>query len=216
MSSIEVPFATGNTSEIIESETGSSESGSDERLSSEHEASLSRRHPRCHRSLHHGESCDTHMHYDAVENVSVSSPYRHEELQQVLDAANKVATVDARHEANQQVMEKLANLGVSVFLVSHECNNVWKEVKYCIHEASSMAIYNVSTDRCLLYEDEKGRLFNLLVAGDFSGLAHSYDSMLDRASGVEAICALVVLLRSFACVGTFCTIDEECSAIMCL
>jgi hypothetical protein len=142
------------------------------------------------------------MHYDAAENAPVSSPYRHEELQQILDAANKVETVNARHEANQKVMEKLANLGVSVFLISHECNDVWKEVKHCISEASSMAIYNVSTDRCLLYEDEKGRLFNLLVAGDFSGLTKNYDSMLDKASGLEAICALVVLMRSFACVGT--------------
>jgi hypothetical protein len=149
------------------------------------------------------------MHYDAAENVPVSSPYRHEELQQVLDAANKAETLDARREANQKVMEKLANLGVSVFLISHECDNVWEEVNHCIYEASTTAIYYVSTDRCLLYEDEKGRLFNLLVSGDFSGLTNSYDSMLDKASGLEAICALVVLVRCFACVGTYCTMLEE-------
>lgn len=203
MSSIEVPFTASGT--FAASETGS-DSESEERTTRTTRASTSSR------SLHHGESYDTHMHYDATQNAS-TSPYRHEELQQVLDAANKAETVDARRKANQTVMEELADLGVSVFLISHECDNVWKEVKHCISEASSMAIYNCSTDRCLLYEDEKGRLFNLKVAGDFSGLTNSYDSMLDKASGLEAICAFVVLVRAFACVGTCaCQGNNPCDA----
>lgn len=93
MSSIEVPFATGTTSEMIASETGSSASSSDERMISE--ASLSCW-PLCtHHSLYRGKSFDTHMHYNAIENISVSSPCCHEELRRVLDAANKVESVDA-------------------------------------------------------------------------------------------------------------------------
>lgn len=73
-----------------------------------------------------------------------------------------------------------------------------------------MQLYNCSPDRCLLYEDGRGRLFNLLVGGDFQGLQGSYDAMLDRASGLEAICALVVLIRAFACVGKCLGVFEAC------
>lgn len=152
------------------------------------------------RKLHRGESTSTHMHYVAQEPGLAL--YRHEELQAVLDEANVTEVITARRLANQKVMEKLANLGVSVFLISYECEDVWKEVKHCIFEASNMQLYNCSPDRCLLYEDERGRLFNLLAAGDFNGLRASYDAMLDKASGLEAICALMVLVRAFACVGT--------------
>lgn len=154
------------------------------------------------RQLHRVESVDTHMHFVGTPDPGLAF-YRHEELQAVLDSANGSETVQARRLANQAVMEKLANLGVSVFLISHECQDVWQEVKHCILEASNMQLYNCSPDRCLLYEDERGRLFNLLAAGDFDGLAASYNSMLDKASGLEAICALVVLVRAFACVGMY-------------
>lgn len=144
------------------------------------------------------EGSDTHLNYIAQDPGLAL--YRHEELQLVLDAANRTELVQDRRIANQRVMEKLANLGVSVFLISYECDDVWKEVKHCIFEASNMQLYNCSPDRCLLYEDSRGRLFNLLVGGDFQGLQGSYEAMLDRASGLEAICALVVLIRAFACV----------------
>jgi hypothetical protein len=200
--SISIPFTASSASGMLAFETASDDSESE---SLERTARTSRPPSNHGRSLRHEESYDTHTLYTATQNAS-SSPYRYEELQKVLDAANKaVNTVDARRKANQTVMETLAKLGVSVFLITYECDNVWKEVKHCIFEASSMAICNCSMDRCLLYEDEKGRLFNLKMAGDFSGLINSYDSMLDKASGLEAICAFVVLVRAFACVGKACT-----------
>ena len=203
LSSIEVPYTnetyttTDNHSMIaseLETASESSRSSNNVRASS--------RQPR--HSLHHaGESADTHTHFDAgAASEPGISLYRYEELQAVLNAANASETVEARREANQVVMEKLANLGVSVFLISYECDDVWREIKHCIFEASNMALWNCSPDRCLLYEDEKGRIFNILVAGDFSGLKGTYDAMLDTASGAEALCAIVVLLRAFACSGT--------------
>jgi hypothetical protein len=158
------------------------------------------------------EGSDTHLNYIAQDPGLAL--YRHEELQLVLDAANRTELVQDRRIANQRVMEKLANLGVSVFLISYECDDVWKEVKHCIFEASNMQLYNCSPDRCLLYEDSRGRLFNLLVGGDFQGLQGSYEAMLDRASGLEAICALVVLIRAFACVGK-CTSMRVCIIYIC-
>lgn len=159
--------------------------------------------PQQHRSLHHAESYKTHMHYVPTSPPSDNQPgkYRYEELQDALDNAATAMTIDARVDANQKIMEKLASLGVNVFLISYQCEDIWMEVKHCIAEASAMAIFNCSTDRCLFYQDEKGRVFNLVVAGDFSGLAKSYDSMLDKASGVQAMSALVVLVRTFACAG---------------
>jgi len=142
----------------------------------------------------------THLHFVAVEpGVAL---YRHQELQAVIDRANETESVELRRLANQKVMEQLANLGVSVYLISYECEDVWKEIRHCIFEASNMHLWNCSRDRCLLFEDEKGRLFNLLAAGDFNGLAGSYDAMIDQASGLEAMCAFVILIRAFACVGT--------------
>ena len=215
MSSVEVT-ASYISSGILESETTFSDDSvsesQDRRTSSTRTPMTASSHlfssdKNGHHSLHHQESYETHMHYDATPSlqnnngVSSSSPYRHEELEQFLHAANQAETVEERRRANQKTMEALANMGVSVFLISYECDNMWKEVKHCIMEVSSMAIYNCSTDKCLLDEDDKGRLYNLQVAGDFTSLTNSYDSMLDKASGVEAICAFVVLVRAFACVG---------------
>lgn len=54
--------------------------------------------------------------------------------------------------------------------------------------------------RCLLYQDSQGNLFNLVLAKHASGPSEKWLDFLHSYSGVQAMMALVILCRSFPCV----------------
>ena len=64
-----------------------------------------------------------------------------------------------------------------------------------IHEKTGPLGYQ----RCLLYQDPDGRLFNLTLAKHAVGPAPRWEEYLDSFSGKEAMIALTVLCRSFPC-----------------
>jgi hypothetical protein len=64
-----------------------------------------------------------------------------------------------------------------------------------IHEKTGPLGYQ----RCLLYPDPEGRLFNLTLAKHAVGPASKWEEYLDSFSGKEAMIALTVLCRSFPC-----------------
>ena len=53
--------------------------------------------------------------------------------------------------------------------------------------------------RCLLYQDEQGRLFNLMLSKHSISLAATWLEYLESFSGCHAIMAVTVLSRSFPC-----------------
>lgn len=54
--------------------------------------------------------------------------------------------------------------------------------------------------RCLFYQDEQGRLFNLMFSSHTVGPASTWLEYLDTFSGGQAMMALTVLCRSFPCI----------------
>jgi hypothetical protein len=56
--------------------------------------------------------------------------------------------------------------------------------------------------RCLLYLDEQGRLFNLILSSHTIGPAGTWTEYLTSFSNMEAIIALVVLCRSMPCLAS--------------
>jgi hypothetical protein len=53
--------------------------------------------------------------------------------------------------------------------------------------------------RCLLYRDPDGRLFNLTLASHTTALAARWEGLLQSFSVLQAISLLVILLRSYPC-----------------
>lgn len=54
--------------------------------------------------------------------------------------------------------------------------------------------------RCLFYQDDQGRLFNLVLSKHTIGPASTWLQYLDSFSGSQAMMALTVLCRSFPCI----------------
>jgi hypothetical protein len=108
--------------------------------------------------------------------------------------------------ATQDVLTKLKQSGVRVFVVSflntgYDKAKLWNAIRGIIREASSMerkcGCYG--PERCLLYQDDKGRLFNLMIQGEYSGLASQWRSGIATFSGLESMAALVMFVRAFGC-----------------
>jgi hypothetical protein len=57
-----------------------------------------------------------------------------------------------------------------------------------------------SFQRCLLYQDGQGRLFNLMLSNHSVGPAARYMEYLTTFSNLEAIIALTILCRSVPCI----------------
>eukprot|EP00522_Entomoneis_paludosa_P007692 CAMPEP_0172439572 /NCGR_PEP_ID=MMETSP1065-20121228/508_1 /TAXON_ID=265537 /ORGANISM="Amphiprora paludosa, Strain CCMP125" /LENGTH=542 /DNA_ID=CAMNT_0013188271 /DNA_START=17 /DNA_END=1645 /DNA_ORIENTATION=- len=53
--------------------------------------------------------------------------------------------------------------------------------------------------RCLLYQDKTGRLFNLMLTPHAMGPAYKFEEYLDTFSNVQAVSILAVLTRAFTC-----------------
>ncbi len=75
-----------------------------------------------------------------------------------------------------------------------------------VEHASSSSYFDRTTGRmegehqkCLLYRDERGRLYNLVLANGCNGLAGTWESLQLSFSGLQALVALSVLTRAFSC-----------------
>lgn len=65
--------------------------------------------------------------------------------------------------------------------------------------STEQRVGSLGFQRCLLYQDEQGRLFNLMLAKHCIGPASTWLEYLESFSGRLAMIALVVLCRSIPC-----------------
>jgi hypothetical protein len=68
-------------------------------------------------------------------------------------------------------------------------------------ESTRKVICDVFTQnqRCLLYRDPDGRLFNLTMASHTTAIAAQWEGLQKSFSVVQAVSLLVILMRSFSC-----------------
>ena len=130
----------------------------------------------------------------------ICQPYKREILQQQLDAN---APGSSRRAA---VIGTLRDMGVKVFIIDGTNVSSTKEIlKHIKRVIGFVARENQilqqagGFQRCLLYQDKQGRLFNLLLSQHAVGPASKWHDYLDSFSGLEAMVALTVLARSFPC-----------------
>ncbi|KAL3905831.1 MAG: hypothetical protein SGILL_009520 [Bacillariaceae sp.] len=123
--------------------------------------------------------------------------YRRDELIREIDAASQ--------KGYGAILKTLRDAGVLVYII---------DAKVCItlHEmvdSVRQVIENVCRDseyrdhpknqKCLLYRDVDGRLFNLTFTSEFTSLSATWTDLLHSFSIVQALILLTFLTRSFSC-----------------
>lgn len=110
----------------------------------------------------------------------------------------KAYVIDGSHLRTSY--ELLKNVKLVVKLVASENGNIAS--KQSSQNSEKNQIDYRSNQRCLLYQDEYGRIFNIMISRNAVGPLTSYQNYLESFSGVQAMIALTVLCRSFACMTT--------------
>lgn len=132
----------------------------------------------------------------------ICAPYKQEVFhQQILDN-------NPGSERRTAIIGALQDLGVKVFIIdsistpttADILHHVRRVVGYIARENRVLPKTGpLGYQRCLLYQDHQGRLFNLLLSKHSIGPAAKFNEYLDTFSGLEAMIALVVIARSFPC-----------------
>lgn len=139
-------------------------------------------------------------------------PYKREMI------ANEITNHEPGDERRAAVINALRDLGVKVFIIEAKSIETTSDILHHIHRVIDYVsrenqMYSLGQldengdhldplgfQRCLLYQDRSGRLFNLVVAPHAVGPASKFEEMLDSFNGIEAMVALTVLSRTFSCV----------------
>ena len=135
-------------------------------------------------------------HLSAVNSCSCRS-YRRDRLMKQID--------DANNKGYSAVLKTLHDAGILVYIIDARVCITLHEIVDSIHKV----IENVCRDpeyqdhpknqRCLLYRDVDGRLFNLTLTSDYGNMEATWRELVQSFSIVQALVMLTFLTRSFSC-----------------
>jgi hypothetical protein len=124
-------------------------------------------------------------------------PYRRDQLVKEID--------DANQQGYSAVLKTLRDAGILVYIIDSKICITLHEIVDSVHKV----IDNVCRDpeyqdhpknqKCLLYRDVDGRLFNLTLTSDYSSLEGTWRDVLQSFSILQAMVLLTFLTRSFSC-----------------
>ena len=126
-----------------------------------------------------------------------ASEYKAILLQQVMDN-------NEYKDGSRATIDQLKEFGITVYLAEYGSVDMHLLQQVVQHVSASKLDRTKSqyeNQRCLLYRDESGRLYNLTINNGCEGLAATWKSLLLSFSGLQAMTALVVLTRAYACAG---------------
>lgn len=105
-------------------------------------------------------------------------------------------------DGSRATIDQLKEFGITVYLAEHDSVDLSLLRQVVRHVAASKSDPTKSryeNQRCLLYRDENGRLFNLTLDNGASGLAGTWKGISMAHSGTQAVAALAILTRAYAC-----------------
>ena len=121
--------------------------------------------------------------------------YKSSVLQQVIEE-------HGHHDGSRATIDQLKEFGITVYLAQLEHVDVVL-LRQVVHHCSASRLDRSKSpyenQRCLLYRDETGRLYNLTINNGSDGLAGKWKSIFVEYSGFQAMVAFMVLARAFAC-----------------
>lgn len=127
-------------------------------------------------------------------------PYKREAIDKAVSSALKRG-----EDRRDIVLQYLKLMGITAFIVdSHHATTtpeIMEHVQRVIAFVSkeNRAFVPVIFQRCLLYQDKDGLLYNLVLPQHCAGLAGRWQEYVDAFSAFQATISVAVLLRSFPC-----------------
>ena len=126
---------------------------------------------------------------------ATAGDYKSTILQQVIEEHKHV-------DGSQATIDQLKEFGITVYLVDSDNVDVALLRQVVEHVSASRSDRSKSTyanQRCLLYRDKSGRLYNLTLNNGCDGLATTWRSLHVMYSGLQAMIAFTVLSRAYGC-----------------
>ena len=126
---------------------------------------------------------------------ATAGDYKSTILQQVIEEHKHV-------DGSQATIDQLKEFGITVYLVDSDNVDVALLRQVVEHVSASRSDRSKSTyanQRCLLYRDKSGRLYNLTLNNGCDGLASTWRSLHVMYSGLQAMIAFTVLSRAYGC-----------------
>lgn len=135
-------------------------------------------------------------------------PYKREAIDKAMASALKKGM-----ERRDVVLSSLKLMGVTAFIIDSQhaasipaiMEHVQRVVSFVSKENRTFA--PTTFQRCLLYQDQDGLLYNLVLPPYSAGLASKWQEYVDSFSAFQATVAFTTLLRSLPCAQ-----DGKCSS----
>jgi hypothetical protein len=105
----------------------------------------------------------------------------------------------------RQTIDQLKEFGITVYMAEHDTVNIELLKQVITHvtlNRNDRSKEPHENQRCILYRNKNGQLFNLTIDDGSSGLASTWKNLLLSFSGLQAMVALSVLTRAFACMNS--------------
>mmetsp|Transcript_20830 Transcript_20830/g.25625 ORF Transcript_20830/g.25625 Transcript_20830/m.25625 type:complete len:540 (-) Transcript_20830:54-1673(-) len=127
------------------------------------------------------------------EPSSYNDKYRHE--RNAINDAQSVAytAYTMTQEKAEDIVQQLRNVGVTV--LSLESLSTAAMINY-MDAVTTMRLGSENIEKCMLYTDRMGRVFNVIISGGAEGLAKTWSITQSAFSGWIAITALPFLARN--------------------
>jgi hypothetical protein len=126
--------------------------------------------------------------------------YRREELVKEIDSANKNGK-----QGHAEVLETLRNARILVYIIDAKVcvtltdvvNGIRRTIGHVIRDKEHRG--HPKNQKCLLYRDYDGRLFNLVLTSEYTNLEGTWKGNMESFSVVLATALVTFLVRSLSC-----------------
>ena len=125
--------------------------------------------------------------------------YKRVQLKDDIDRAQETGL-----SKKDSVLDSLRKNNVTFYIVTQGSANIMKDIRSIIAIAAKENVSIALSDpdvmlRCCLFEDEHGRLYNLVISDYSVGPVTEWTALLQTFSGIQAMIAATILCRSFPC-----------------
>lgn len=127
-------------------------------------------------------------------------PYKRDAIDKSMASALKKGM-----ERSDVVLSSLKLMGITAFIIDSKHATTTPDIMEHVQRVITFVGKENRTfspnlfQRCLLYQDQDGLLYNLVLPTYTAGLASKWQEYVDGFSAFQAILALTVLLRSLPC-----------------
>jgi hypothetical protein len=126
--------------------------------------------------------------------------YRREQLVKEIDSANKNGK-----QGHAEVLESLRNARILVYIIDAKVcvtladvvNGIRRTIGHVIRDKEHRG--HPKNQKCLLYRDYDGRLFNLVLTSEYTNLEGTWKGNMESFSVVLATALVTFLVRSLSC-----------------